>query len=334
MCKYLEKDIKKTFRVTGRSKVSLRGQNIRTGDLDPYTLRARCTLPDNFDYAKWQKDFGRNGGWEAFTRMLEPQNNFFGLFLLSMNELGNQRNLELSSDLQEAQAGRGHLSIRGTSATDSCGVRSENGRCLFYKNIKTPGSYIADTLAATINQELAWFTNADELNEILVLLLTRLTDRLLDLGRSQAYPSYGPDPRPSPTPRQTIPPPPPPGPGPGPGPTGTPPGSCTPDPNGCVVNSINNTCADSAYGGDVNSAIDEVVAQGTGLAGPGSDQITDFDAYHNAVVSKMQGKGYSAIHDGEELGVKRNGFSEHWDISTSSSLVRHFHASTCTPAAF
>lgn len=172
-CGYLDKDIKSTFRISDKFKISLSGQNIRTGDLDPYTLRARCTLPANFDIAKYQKDFGGNGGWAAFIRMLEPQNNPYGSQLLAQDELEKQRELELSSDLREAQTGEGYVSSRV-----NC---TKNGiRCTFLGNIKSPGNILSESVKATVTKELDWLTSSDELEDTLASLLTNLVLSRID----------------------------------------------------------------------------------------------------------------------------------------------------------
>lgn len=193
LCSYLSNDVRRAFRVTTADKVSLQGQNIRTGDLDPYTLRARCSLPPNFDPQKFQSDFAGNGGWDTVRKLLEPQNNIYGAILQAADESARQKQLESASDINDVQTGRGYLSLR------NCSVREQNGRCRIYDVIRTPGSYVADTVAATIQNELGWITSVHELNELVVNGITqRLTSRLFDLGASESTPVYGPDPTPPP----------------------------------------------------------------------------------------------------------------------------------------
>ncbi len=182
LCGYLSRDIQDIFGVTKKDKISLKGQNIRVNDLDPFTLRAKCSLSEKFDLEKFRGDFTGNGGWATLTRMLQPENNIYGTLLQSLNELEKQKAVEVASDLNEYQAGRGYTSVRGNSASDSCLVKAGNGKCLFYADVKTPASAIADSVAATVQQELAWITNVDELNELVVNATSVLLNRLLDLG--------------------------------------------------------------------------------------------------------------------------------------------------------
>lgn len=83
----------------------------------------------------------------------------------------------------------------------------------------------------------------------------------------------------------------------------------------------------------VNQAIDAVRARGQGIDPQEPDRITDYDTYHSAVVSELRTRGYNAAYDGEELAVGRKGdsFSEQFDISTSTGLVRRFYAAHLSP---
>ena len=83
----------------------------------------------------------------------------------------------------------------------------------------------------------------------------------------------------------------------------------------------------------VNQSIDAVRARGQGIDPQDPDRITDYDTYHSAVVSELRSRGYNAAYDGEELAVGRKGdsFSEQFDISTSTGLVRRFYAAHLSP---
>jgi len=89
----------------------------------------------------------------------------------------------------------------------------------------------------------------------------------------------------------------------------------------------------SQFRAAVDNAIDKVRAQGLGVDPDDRDAITDYDKFHQAVVTELRRAGYNAAHDGEELAVGRPGdsFSEQFDISTSSGRVRHFYASWVSP---
>ena len=102
-----------------------------------------------------------------------------------------------------------------------------------------------------------------------------------------------------------------------------------------LINTIQqpNIAPKSTFRGAVNQAIDAVREKGIGIDSQDRDVITDFDAYHAGVVSELRARGYNAAHDGEELAVGRrgDGFSEQFDISTSTGRVRRFYAAHLTP---
>ena len=64
--------------------------------------------------------------------------------------------------------------------------------------------------------------------------------------------------------------------------------------------------------------------------------IRNFGAYYVEVIENLDGAGYCAGYDGEELGVKEsNDFNEQYKISSAGGFVRHdSYQATCRPAAF
>src|SRR3989304_1061377 len=100
LCNYTSVGIKSLFGANQR--VSSTGQNLRVNNFDPFSLRAACTMPSNFNLTNYQNDFAGNGGWNAWSRMLEPQNNYYGLLFGSLDEAARQRALEESGDMNEA----------------------------------------------------------------------------------------------------------------------------------------------------------------------------------------------------------------------------------------
>ena len=108
------------------------GNNIRTGSLDPFTLSGSCTMPRGWNLNAYLKNPSQNGGLQAFERMLQPQNNFTGLYLASLRELDSQRKLESEADKNEALAGRGYTGARegcqSAPKTNAC-LEKENAEC-------------------------------------------------------------------------------------------------------------------------------------------------------------------------------------------------------------
>lgn len=96
-------------------------QNTKVGNYDPYTLRARCTMPRAWSIQSYRQSFSGNGGWDALVRLSQPQNNFYGSLLMSLNELEKQRNLEARADHSEGTSGQGFLGVRkNTQNGSSC----------------------------------------------------------------------------------------------------------------------------------------------------------------------------------------------------------------------
>jgi len=183
LCGYFEQDIKTAFNAT--NKTALPSQNTRVDNLDPYQLRAGCTMPPGWTLQAYEKDFAGNGGWAAFARLMEPQNNALGAFLMAMDESAKQRGFEQQLDLAEAGGGSGgYTSRRGRGANDSCLVRASNNQCIAYKDILTPGSTLGGSVDSTIQQEMAWITNVDELSEVITSLVGGLLNRMLDLSHN------------------------------------------------------------------------------------------------------------------------------------------------------
>ena len=102
---------------------------------------------------------------------------------------------------------------------------------------------------------------------------------------------------------------------------------------------------DPLFLGDVESAIDQVMAQKPALFNfadhaPGNDwpAVTDMLAYENAVIDVLASRGYCGKFDGEEIQVKRtNEFTEHYDINYADKYIRRgpgIFRGSCYPAAF
>jgi hypothetical protein len=69
-----------------------------------------------------------------------------------------------------------------------------------------------------------------------------------------------------------------------------------------------------------------------------SYRVLDRERYHAEVVARLEGMGFCAVWDGEEVGVKNsNDFNEQYQVMTSLGYVRWgggSYRSTCYPAWF
>lgn len=189
VCGYLDKNIKDAFGVAANVQISFKGNNVRVGDLDPFNLRAACTLPSNFDMAAYRNDFAGNGGWEAWSRLMEPQNNYYGLLFESLNELNKQRSLSEAADLAEATSGSGYTSVRDGCQDNLSNVSggsnyAANARCTFMGKVFTPADLLGKSAAATIDTEMGWLISSQQIADIVINILTAVVDRVGNLAES------------------------------------------------------------------------------------------------------------------------------------------------------
>lgn len=159
------------------------GPNRRINSQEEYLIATKCdpAVDENFDV--FMNDFSAGGGWEMFELLSKPQNNIFGAIGMAFEELEKQRSLEEKIATNEAVAGRGFLGVRGENASDSCLSANSLGRCVVYKNIKTPGFVIGESaVEAAIKSELNWIVNTDEIHELLTDMFFVTVARLKNLG--------------------------------------------------------------------------------------------------------------------------------------------------------
>lgn len=108
--------------------------------------------------------------------------------------------------------------------------------------------------------------------------------------------------------------------------------------------------ASPVYNGDVDGALDELIAQDRALAtplifnfndrGPGLEtgwKVTNVPLYFSELQKKLRARGYCSTREGDdELFIKKgtNRFSEHWDLLKAEGYSLRLLAATCRDAAF
>jgi hypothetical protein len=121
-----------------------------------------------------------------------------------------------------------------------------------------------------------------------------------------------------------------------------------PSPTGCSLPpSYEITCGstDARYRDEVESAIDQLIAQRPELFdpdshAPGTDwpKVKDLQAYQLGVIEVLAKQGFCGRFDGEEIQIKRtNEFTEHYDVNFADAYVRRgagIYRGSCYPAAF
>jgi hypothetical protein len=113
--------------------------------------------------------------------------------------------------------------------------------------------------------------------------------------------------------------------------------TCNLPPSGPTNNCVPKEDGDGKFRLDVDAAISEVMAeQPNAFAGM---SIRDLGAYRVGVTRKLEAKGYCAMWDGDDIGIKKdnNEISEHYHVDISSGLVNRGKGAyilRCHPAAF
>jgi hypothetical protein len=146
---------------------------------------------------------------------------------------------------------------------------------------------------------------------------------------SPAGPSSNPSPRPVAVSTAT----------PIPTPKGTPlPGlSCNLPPSGPSNNCISREDGDGKFRPDVDGAISDLMAQQPNIFDGIS--IKDLGAYRVGILQNLEARGYCAMWDGDDIGIKKgtNDISEHYHVDISSGIIQRGSGAytwRCHPATF
>src|SRR3989344_1194780 len=184
LCNYFSDNLKNMF--GANQSIDISQVFTRTDGFDSFQTKAGCTLPDNFDFEKYKNDFSGNGGWEAWSRLLEPQNNFYGALFQSLDEAGKQRAIEESATTNEAMSSEGFTGIR------DCLVQKEgSSACTVLGKIKTPGSTLGKQVSSIFDSNLKFYTTADAASLAVAIFTGLMVDKLFDLGGTDTVSNSG-----------------------------------------------------------------------------------------------------------------------------------------------
>ena len=133
-------------------------------------------------------DFG-NGGWAAYQRMLQPQNNFYGAYLMGFERFINLQGQSVAAAQLEAQVGGGFLSTKQCQEAygpwpqggappdlDRDGTPGDIARTC---KITTPGSTIGALASKAVGSDIDYILRADELEEYVSAIADALINRLI-----------------------------------------------------------------------------------------------------------------------------------------------------------
>ncbi len=160
VCPYMRSSLAQIFGAQ-QTVPNFNSSNYRVDSLQPFKLRNRCSLPTGLDVNSFRNDFS-NGGWDAWGKLIQPQNNFYGVYNDSLSELYKQRGFEQGIDKSEAESGSGNVSKRA-----NCSGEGPNRQCTVLGVVITPGTIFSDSEKSKINKELDWLIGADELSEVI-----------------------------------------------------------------------------------------------------------------------------------------------------------------------
>lgn len=141
-------------------------------------LYGQCTISGAIrDYTAFTQDFSQ-GGWEGWFSMTQNmQNNPYGAYLASKNELDISIANNTNRYQKQLDYGRGILSFESCSNSPSNFIGplqpGEAPPSLEKCTTVTPGSVIADQLGNALGEGVKSLEAADEINEIIGALLTQ-----------------------------------------------------------------------------------------------------------------------------------------------------------------
>lgn len=78
-----------------------------------YYQAARCTLSDmGRNMQNFFNNFSAGGGWGTWLSVIQPQNNFYGSYLMAMDEKNREEAMEREKRLNEAMSGSGFIGAK------------------------------------------------------------------------------------------------------------------------------------------------------------------------------------------------------------------------------
>ncbi len=165
--------------------------------------RIGCTLDDVIaNIENFYEDFTR-GGWIAYNRLWEPQNNYYGARLILHDEILTRAAEAQEAAKNEALAGSGFLSVKKCKKYDEekynkCLEATENNTelcpredesfCLEYE-IQTPGSIVGRAAGEAITSDIKW---AENIKSWVAAIVNAVINRLITDGLSLMKGSYEP----------------------------------------------------------------------------------------------------------------------------------------------
>lgn len=161
------------------------GLNRRVDSLQDTLVSLQCDPIIEARYETYKQDFVQGGGWDTFARLLSAKHRPEGVTGILFNELEKQRRVEKEADVNEALSASGFTGLR----TGCISISPTTNQCTIFGQVVTPGDIFGESVAQTINQNLAFVATADEFEEVVITLISSLVDRVfIGAGLTQTTP--------------------------------------------------------------------------------------------------------------------------------------------------
>lgn len=149
-----------------------RYQELKQDTLLPYQTKIRCSVPDQVRN-DFRQDFERGGGWETWSRTVEPQNNLLGALGMSLEELYKQRGSQQKARQSETVAGGGFAGVQGP-----CRGSGKTSQCAFLGKTLTPAKILGEGAAGWLDDNKKFLVSSDELSEVLLNILSAALNKI------------------------------------------------------------------------------------------------------------------------------------------------------------
>jgi len=150
----------------------------------------KSSLNDD-EVSRYLNDFSQ-GGWDTFLKTTQVcANNYSCTRLAVLGELRSRTTEATEQAKAELQQGGGFLTMRRCTRNiselapeDRAGISADPMGCISYENV-TPGKLLGEQITKGTNIEFDRTAQADELTEVISLLLEKALNTLIDTGLSE-----------------------------------------------------------------------------------------------------------------------------------------------------
>jgi len=143
-----------------------------------------CTLPANLNIDTFKTDFVKGGGWDTWNKLIQPQNNFFGVYSLALGEQAMQMQTEKESARDYSIAGQGFLGQKlgnGGAIPNGCTgstLAGGAGRCIWFGKEVTPPKFLGDLSEKSLETKIGRVGYGQELTDVVFDLITAVINTL------------------------------------------------------------------------------------------------------------------------------------------------------------